>query len=121
MCERKLMILIAGSQTQIDEPRVVAYRDLDRPHERSRSGRELPIEDLDHENVGIRRLFSNDGRDGSAMSQTVDIVIVLAAVAIDADATVDALYMGMRDVHAAVDDSHAHAAPGRVGEVGKTE
>jgi hypothetical protein len=116
--ERGFVILIAGAETQIDQAGVMAERIVDCRDERGGRRRKLPIEDLDRENLGIRRLLADDGSDGRAVTETIDVIGMLAPLGIDADSAEDALNVRMRGVHAAVDDSDADAAPGRIGEIG---
>lgn len=114
------MFLIARPETQVDQMRALPYRVIDGRDERSDGCRKLPIEDFYGEDVGVGRLLSDHRGDGRPVSDAIDIVSVLTPFGVDANPTVDALDMGVRGVHAAVDDSDANAAPGRRGVIRET-
>jgi hypothetical protein len=108
----RFVISFARSQAEIDEPRALSHRPADRRNERHRRSRQLAIKDFDRQNFGIRRFLADDGGHRRAVTETVDVIRVLTAFGIDADAARDALHMRMRSVHAAVDHRDANTAAG---------
>jgi hypothetical protein len=72
----------------------------------------LTLENLDRENVGGGRLFSNDRGDRCAVPKAIDKVVVNRTRRVDADSASHALNVRMGGVHAAVDDGDTHASPG---------
>jgi len=107
------VLLIRGAETQVDNVRALAQRPVDGAHERCGGRGQLAIEYLDREELRVGCFFSNRRCDCRAVTQPVRVVGMLAAISVDRDSFGDGLHMGMRGVHAAVDDGHAHAASGR--------
>ncbi len=103
------MIEIGRSQTQIDDLDLPVDRPANRMNEHVGSGREIPVEDLDAEQIGARGLLPDGACDRRPVPQAVDAIVVLDECHIDTEGAGDAANVRMRGVDAGVDDGDAYA------------
>jgi len=92
--------------------RIVTNRPADCADERFGRGRELTIENLNGKDIRVRRFLADYRGDRGAVSQSIDVVVVLTSGSVHANPAGDVPHVRMRGMDTAVGDDDTHARTG---------
>ena len=104
---------IERAEAQIDNLHLLLNRPFDSADDRFDVGRQRLIEDLHRIERRIRRFLADRSRHRRAVAKIVEIDFALALSA-HVNAAGYAANVRMRGIDAAINDRHAHAAPGEI-------
>ena len=113
--QNRTMPHVGRAEAEVDHGGAACGGLVDRANQRGDVGGERLPEHLDDKDVRVRRLLADGRGDGSAVAESIDVLVHQRAVLANADAARHAAHVRMGRVHAAVDDRDQDAFPGVLG------
>lgn len=102
--ERDFAFRIDGTQTQVDNLRLLLACPLQGRNKCVPCGAQRTVEHFDAQQVRCRSLFTEHSRDRRPMTESIDIVVAAMSSGIDCNAGRHSLHVWMGGVDAAIDD-----------------
>src|SRR5215471_9618744 len=101
------MLLVRGSNAQIDDVHSVCETPFESLHQRIDIGGKSTIEDPDGIDLRCRSLFMNDGRNSRSVTKAVDEIRTFNSF-IEEDTALDLSNVRVIGIDATIDDGDAH-------------